>query len=337
MLDFFYSWWFPTEEKMILSGLEKIKSVYVEQRLYSEKISAKHNILKEDNFLSNDIPFNDTKLEEVRKKINSYREKVKIIISNITKEVQDFKFSTTDKLIKDSELNEKDQKRYLELKEALKEIYSLYEIIRISINIMKKFNENVIFDIEKVNGKQKTDLMILNGIIVYEITNLIIDLIQSFKIPETDNLKKINNEISSNLNNLEKNDENLLKETEKIESTISENIKKQIEERKKIRPIVDDKWLKIWDSINDIELKVSQIKEYLPSLNLIKANLKNYIMAGIYTPITDLVDANSKIFGEISEITNRELLVLSKEDICNLFGLKTNLNLVSVKKSNEII
>lgn len=314
-------WFFTqTEEKIIASGIQKIKSTYEAQRIYGEQILQKHPVLKKEDILSSDIPFSSDIPNKVKEKINSHSENAKQILLSIAKEIQDLRFIETDQKMKIADLDKKDEKRYLDLSNAFKQLYISYDVIRISINVMRQFNKEVVNQIQTAKGKKKTELMILNGVLVYELTNLVIGLIENFKIEGKDTIRSINNQISSDLDKLKKNDWELLKKAEKVNSSISESIKIQIAKRNEIRDIVNLKWSKIWDSVNDVERKGIETKSYLDDLVLIRDNSKNHIMALNAILTTQIVEFNMKKFDEICEITNIELAPLTKDDVCDLFG-----------------
>ncbi len=309
-----------TEEKILQKGRTMIEKTFEEQKAYGLHLQDKFDFLTNADNLTTALPFREDIPEKYRARITQYRERIKQIIFGVAAEIQDQKFKELDSEVKSAGLSKFQERRYIKVRDAQKELHASYDAIRESLNYITEFNNYILKKIPESTGTKKTDLLLLNAIIIYELTDAIVDLIEDFQLRGKDTLRSINDQVQQELQDQHANDMELWKRASGGNEKVEMGVKRSIEERGKIREIVANKWNKIWEQVGDLEKNISNAKGYLSTLRLIRDNAKGQINILEVIGITQIVESNIRNFQEICAVTNIELAPLSKEDVYGLIG-----------------
>ena len=309
-----------TEGKILQKGQKMLEKAFEEQKTYGLKLQDKFDFLTNVDILTTELPFRDDIPKKHREKVMQFREHIKQIIFGVAAELQEQKFKGLDQEIKGAGLSKFQERRYISVRDAQKKLYASYDSVRESLNYIVEFNNEILKKINETNGTKKSNLLLLNAIIVYELTDAIIELIEHFQLNGKGTLRSINDQVIKELRAQKKHDEDLFVRASRGNSQIENGVKKSIEERDKIREIVVKKWEKIWEQVEELEKNISSARGYLSTLRLIRDNAKGQINILEVIGITQIVESNIRNFQEICTFTNIELAPLSKEDVFGLIG-----------------
>ena len=308
------------EEKILQKGRKMIERTFDDQKNYGLKLQDKFESLTNADILTTSLPFRSDIPKRYRKKIAHYRERIKQIIFNVAIDLQNLKFKELDHDIKSAGLSKYQERRYIKVRDAQKELYASYDAIRESINYIKDLNNGMLKKISESRGARKTDLLLLNAITIFELTDAIIDLIEDFQLRGKDTLRSINDQVIEELKLQKSQDLELGKRAQSENGQVSEGIIIAVKEREKIRQIVVKKWEKIWVQVGALETKILGARGHLATLRLIRDNAKGQIDILEVIGITQIVQSNIQNFQEICAVTDIELAPLTKEDIYGLIG-----------------
>ena len=310
----------PTEERILRKGEQMLTETFEKQKELGEDLQSKYDFLTNKDILTTELPFRNDIPEKYRERVTGYRQHVRKTLFGIARELQDVRFSQLDKEITAAELPARQEQRYLKMRDAQKEIYASYDIIRQSFDYIKQFNDALLKKINAAEGKKKTELLLLNAIIVYEMTDAIIEMIKDFQIKGKDTLRSIHNQIQEELDQQEKEDRKLLEDAKKASGDVARAVTERIDERKKIRGVVREHWVKIWDHVYELENKISQTQGQLPTLCVIRDDAKAQISILAVIGITQIVESSLKSFQEICGFREIQLAPLTKDDVFKLLG-----------------
>jgi hypothetical protein len=309
------------KDKIVRKGQRLLEETFEEQKSYGRKLQEKFPDLTNEYMLTTALPFRDDIPQKYRERIQEYRKRVNEILFRIAAEIQDQKFAKNDREIRKAGFTSKFQEtRCIQMIDAQKELYASYDAIRESLNYITQFNKYLLQRINESQGPQKTDLLLLNALIVHELTDAIIQLIKDFQLRGKQTLRNINDQILEELRTQHATDEQLWNRSAKTQGQVGEMVRKAVKERAKIRGIVVKKWDKIWEQVGELENNISNARGFLPNLRLIRDNARAQINMLEVIGITQIVDSNVKNFQEICEVTNVELAPLTKEDVYGLIG-----------------
>ena len=308
------------EEKIRNHGKRMIKKTFDQQKNYGLKLQDKFSNLTNADILTTTLPFCSDIPKRYRKRFLSYRERIREIIFGVAIDIQNVKYKTLDHNVKSAGLSKYQERRYLQVREAQQLLYASYESIRESINYIRELNDFLIKKISKASGSKKTDLLLLNAITVYELTDAIICLIDDFQFRGKDTLRSINDQVVSELKTQKSQDMDLIRRADAEKGRVSDGVIISIKEREKIRLFVVKKWEKIWDQVARLETNVLEARGHLETLRLIRDNAKGQINILEVVGITQIVQNNIQNFQEICAITDIDLAPLTKEDIYGLIG-----------------
>lgn len=318
--DLFWPASITTEEKILRKGRDMMFKTYEEQKDFGMKLQNKFDFLMNGDILTTELPFRDEIPKKYCERIKSYRKRVREIISGVAAELQEQKFKGLDHEIKSAGLSKYQERRYIKVRDAQKELYASYDAVRESLNYITDFNNFLLKKINESSGMKKTDLLLLNAIIIYELTDAIIYLIDDFQLRGKDTLRSINNQVLIELKSQQKHDDELWTRASGGSSEIEKSIIKSTKERSQIRDIVAIKWQKIWEQVSELEKNISSARGYLPTLRLIRDNAKGQLNILEVIGITQIVQSNIRSLQEICAFTNIELAPLTKEDVFGLIG-----------------
>ncbi|MEZ4600750.1 MAG: hypothetical protein R2940_13255 [Syntrophotaleaceae bacterium] len=310
----------PAEDKIREKGRKMIERTFEDQKSYGLKLQDKFEELTNADILTTALPFRADIPKNYRNRLTQYREKVREIIFGIAVELQNQKFKGLDNDIKEAGLSKYQERRYIKVRDAQKELYASYDAIRESLNYITDFNNKILKKINEATGAKKTDLLLLNAIIVYELTDAIIDLLEDFQLRGKDTLQSINDQVLEELRGQEAHDEDLQKRASHGNGHVEKGVQRSIKERREIRQIVIKKWKKIWKQVTALEANILNAKGHLETLKLIRDNAKGQINILEVIGITQIVESNIRNFQEICAVTNIELAPLTKEDVYGLIG-----------------
>lgn len=310
----------PAEEKILKRGKAFIEKNFKDQVAYGLKLHNKYEALTNEDILTTSLPLRDDIPERVRKRVLEYRKRTVEILFGVAANIQDEKFKPLDREIKSSGLSRYQERRYEKVRDAQKDIYASYDSIRQSINYITEFNQEIVDRVDQAKGKERTNLLLLNAVIVYELTDAIIEMINDFQLRGRDTLKSIGGEVYEELQRQHQDDVELWERAGQGSDEVKRRVRESVEERARIREAITEKWSGMWKKIEKLELRMGEAKGFIPTLELIRDNARGQINILEVIGITQIVESNIKNFQEICEITNIELAPLTKTDVYELIG-----------------
>ena len=308
------------ENKIRIKGRKMLRQGFEDQKAFGFSLQKKFSNLSNEGILTTALPLTKDLPQKYRERIQKFRASIKEIIVGIATEIQDQKFETSNRDLTRQGLSPFQQSRCLEITKGQKELYVSYDTVKESLNCLKDFNNSIREEIAKVAGPKKIDLLLLNGLIVYELNDAVIELLEDFQARGKETLRAVNDEMSKDMIGHAAADDTLWEDALALGQN-GDSIRKDIEKRRKIRYLVSKKWDAIWRQCDRLEGNISAAQGCLPLLRLNRTNARQQINTLEEVGIVQILDSNLKSFEEICAITDFELAPLSAEDVCELIGL----------------
>ncbi len=285
------------------------------QKKYSE-------LTNNSDILAASLAMNSSLPKRVRKKSDKIRNNIRSIIIGTSINTQTSLFEKSLKKIENLGLSPAQQNRYGSITNCHKELYSQYDSLRIGLEITQKLNEEVLVKINKSSDHgAKIGLMLLNSIIVYEMSDALIWIINNFKSSARFDLEEIHNEVIGELKDQGVWDLDLAKRADVVGNT---DIVEMTKERQRIRGLVEEKWSDVWAKFDKIEITINEAKnKSIQDLELIRDNAKGQMDIIEQIAILKVIKDNLDSFQRLFDDTKIELSPLSSEDVCALLGVES--------------
>ena len=203
----------------------------------------------------------------------------------------------------------------MQVRDSQKDLFASYDAIRESINYIHDFNEQLVNKIPQMSGGEKREFLLLNAIIVHELTDSIVELIETFNLGSRETLQKINEQVVLELDAQATRDEELLNRALENKNDVGDFVKKNIQERRNIRELLVKRWEELFTRIDE---RINSAKSYLPSLKLIRDNARERVTSLEQMGIMRFVEGSLMNFQEICSFSNIKLAPLSIDEVREL-------------------
>ena len=309
-----------TEEKILHKGEQMMRDTFNKQKNFGLRLQGKFSGLTNECILTGSLPLREDIPQKYHAELEAFGTRIQQIICGTAMEIQDLRFKGADLDLRKAGLSKFQERRYEQIRDAKKELYASYDAIREAIRYVTTFNNSLLSEVKKADGKRKTDLLLMNAITVYEVTNIIIELIEHFRANGKETLRSINEQAMEEMRAHHKSDEELWERAESNFDPAGEGVKRAIVERRKIRDVIRKEWDKIWAQVETIESNVASVRGYIPTLSLIRDNARGQINILESIGIIQIVQSNLDNFQELCGVADIELAPLSREDVFGLVG-----------------
>lgn len=309
------------EERIIRRGLNALHRTYADQKAFGLSLQEKFGNLTDAHILTTSLPFREDIPKKYREKVMDYRNRVMEIVWAVAMEIQDLKFRKLDHDILKEGLSKFQERRYIQVRDSQKDLFANYDAIRESINYIHEFNNQLVRKVPELSGGEKRGYLLLNAIIVHELTDSIVEMIEKFNMSGRETLHKINQQVLSELDAQTIRDEELLKRAAENTSDVGRFVEKNVQERRKIRDLLVKRWDELFARI---DTSISTAKSYLPTLKLIRDNARERITSLEQMGIMKFVEGSLMNLQEICSVTDIKLAPLSVEEVRELIVIPLN-------------
>lgn len=312
----------------IKQGVMKIEN-RLEQHLGRVLGVRKGTPVKNSSLVSDELTKHISPLRwHVRSKVANLRSELKEILWEIASEHEKRRFAP---LQKDFEKINGVSKRHLERGTAILEneqqMFISYHSLFFACKACSEVNKNMLGQIESERIGVKKDgneleLLLKNAIIVFEVTSLIVDMIQQFKLNGLQEFQSLRDTVFKELTEVEINSQRNVSQANhpgipphQKEETISRD-----RELKESAKLVRMQWQNFDNQIKSMQQSAGVLAQRLPSLSLTRDNAKVQLDFLELLAVTQMMNQNIQA---IEGLANLELPLapLSPYDVCRLIGL----------------
>ena len=320
---------FSAREAFLQQGAELIQEELNEQAKFTVELQQSVE-LKNVDLLSTSIIANKNLNQSVKERVKEYSQNIQKILFATAHFIEKEKFESVDQAINSISLSKFDKNRLLSLVNAQKNLSFSYSTLSAVIEIFKIANKNVLDEIEKVGFADttekrlnKTALYLKDAIIVYELTNFVVNYLSSFQLNGINDVKVIQQDVYRDIEKSRKDDDDLRKQVNRGSEKLREMMLLEIEQRNAVRIKIKEKWEDMMKKIDGQSKTVGEAKTFIDDLKIIRDNSKNRIDILNITATTALVENSINMISELaSNMQDWALPPLDEKTACELLGLE---------------
>lgn len=298
---------------MIARKAEKhLKYCYASQR--------RHNDMSLVVFLNEEDAQEANLPRRVKSRVATFRRDLREGVVGMVSRIETDRFDKLERQLSKRSLSPSQLQQSREIQKSVRDILISYHSITQALDVIRHFNQTLLKRIEKAKGSKKTDLMLFNAILTYEITDMVVELLRNFELNGKEKLECICKAVEDELNKQQQNDDNLVVRIEAAGSKIKQNIFADIEERRRIREIVETKWNQFWARIDGLEQNIQEAGEFIGDLELVRDNARGQIDILQIVGVSQLVQSNLESLNRLNSVTDIQLAHLTADDVMAMIG-----------------
>ncbi len=267
--------------------------------------------------------------KQIRQEIELLQQKMRLVIEEMARRIEDRKYASYEQAIQQLDLGYNERTKVNGLVSADKKIHISYQSLLVAVETFSHLNKSIIKTIEdsaRSGDVQLERKMVLrNAILVYELTDFIIQYIETFHVQGIDDLTGLYRQELERFDKLRGELNTLRKRAQKgdIEPAVREQTLLQIQEREKSIDLMVEEWQDYLKSLGNAETEVTGISKKLPTLRLIRDNAKSQLNMLEAVAVMQIVHRNlAALDASILTIEKLELASLSPDRVKRFIGLK---------------
>jgi hypothetical protein len=181
------------------------------------------------------------------------------------------------------ELNAYDRLRVSSLVSSVRDINKSIQKIKFTVENFSRCNKFIISGLDECIAKGDfvgSKMFVLgNMLLIYELANYLINFLESFKLDGVDDILQLSQKelgkISTTMQALQK--LKLDADSPEIDPKVKEQVITNLNDREKSLETFKEEWDKYTAGINDVQSKVGNLKDKIPTLKLIRDNAQNQL------------------------------------------------------------
>lgn len=184
-----------------MQAIEKVSDAHVNQIL---EIRQQFNV-QDFDLLSDHVGQIQEIPAAIRQKITNFRTHVRNIVEKVATQIEDRKYKSTEEQLNNmTALSKGERTRSLQMVAAEKRLQVSFETLKITVSLLSEMNDSIIHKIEESEQRRdyraERNLLLGNTILVYELTDYVLDQIEEFKLQGLEDLTAIQREELNKLN-----------------------------------------------------------------------------------------------------------------------------------------
>lgn len=216
-----------------------------------------------------DIPQN------VRDRMSSFHERIRIIIEKVAAQIEERKYHVTEQGIGEMNLSVNERSRVFSLLRAEKKMQTSYRTLKTTVDVLTRMNDMILHRIEasEKSGDQLLErkLFLANSILVYELTDYVIRYVEDFQLRGVEEILNIQRSELKKLNDLQKYQGDLKKRARSSSSTdFKETTLASITALENSVDVIRQEWESYTEEVRDMKGRVGPITAHLYDLKILR-------------------------------------------------------------------
>jgi hypothetical protein len=211
------------------------------------------------------------------------KRKLDHIIHEVAERVEKHRVISYDDYTQRYELNAYDKLRINSLVSSVRDINKSIQKIKFTVENFSRCNKYIINELDECIAKNdfsKSKMFVLgNMLLIYELANYLINFLESFKLDGVDDIVQLSQKevekISTTMQALQK--LKLDADSPEIDPKVKDQVVSNLNDREKSLETFKEEWDKYTAGINDVQSKVGNLKDKIPTLKLIRDNAQNQL------------------------------------------------------------
>jgi len=215
-------------------------------------------------------------LAELKRKLDN-------IIHEVAERVEKHRIMSYDDYTQRYDLNAYDKLRVDSLVDSVRNINKSIQKIKFTVENFSRCNKYIISELDECIAQgdfSKSRMFVLgNMLLIYELANYLINFMESFKLDGVDDILHLSQreleKISTTMQALQK--LKLDADSPEIEPKVKDQVLTNLNDREKSLETFKEEWDRYIAGINDVQFKVGNLKDKIPTLKLIRDNAQNQL------------------------------------------------------------
>jgi hypothetical protein len=211
------------------------------------------------------------------------KRKLDNIIHEVAERVEKHRVISYDDYTKRYELNAYDRLRVNSLVGSVRDINKSIQKIKFTLENFSRCNKFIINEldecVEKGDFNRGKMFVLGNILLIYELANYLINFLEKFKLDGVDEILQLSQKelekINTTMQALQK--LKLDADSPEIDPKVKEQVITNLNDRERSLETFKDEWDKYTAGINDVQSKVGNLKDKIPTLKLIRDNAQNQL------------------------------------------------------------
>ncbi len=264
-------------------------------------------------------------VDELKKETQSLHTRIKTLIETVATMLENKEYTRVEEKISGASLAAKERESASRLIEAHKQSNISVRALRMTVSVFTAFNHRIIERLnEKTGDKNKEkDLVLANAILVYEISNFLIQYMEDYQVWGLEEIRKLQNEVNKRFDEQSRVEQQLRLDAEKQtdEQTRVRTVQ-QIESRELHAKKVKQEWDAFVEEIEGLEGIKKRLDQRLATLRVIRDNAKNQItFVDLLTMTATVKDAITCLDATVLEVEGLELVPITEDRVERLLSL----------------
>jgi hypothetical protein len=214
--------------------------------------------------------------EEVRSNLANLHERIQNIIKEIALQIEGGKYRDTESATEKIQVRV-ERERATTLVAADKAIHVSYETLRLAVEFFSELNSTILIQIEKEpSSERQTQMMFGNAVMIFELTDFVIDYINAFSLDGMAELDAIHRDTKQRIAATRADQtvlENQIKGPE-IEPAVRDGILEDIRNREAAMNLVLGEWERYVGETKQFYARVGEVQGRVPTLVAIRENAR---------------------------------------------------------------
>lgn len=264
-------------------------------------------------------------VDELKRETQSLHERMRSLIETVARQLENKEYTKVEEKISTASLAAKERESASRLIEAHKQSNISVRALRMTVSVFTSFNHRIIQRLnEKVEDKgREKDLVLANAILVYEISNFLIQYMEGFQVWGLEEIRKLQNEVNKRF-----------EEQAKVEQQLRVDAENQADEQTRVRTIqqiesrelhakrIRQEWDAFVAEIEGLEGIKKRLEQRLATLRVIRDNAKNQItFVDLLTMTATVKDAITCLDAAVVEVEGLELVPITEDRVERLLSL----------------
>lgn len=264
-------------------------------------------------------------VDELKKDTQSLHARMKKLIEDVARALENNEYVEVEQKIAGAPLAAKERESASRLIEAHKQSNISIRALQMTVSVFTSFNRRII---ERLNqnvddkGREK-ELVLANAILVYEITNFLVQYMEDFQVWGLEEIRKLQNEVNKRFDEQARVEQQLRLDAEKQpdEQTRIRTLQ-QIDSRESHAKRIRQEWEAFVNEIEGLEGVKKRLDQRLATLKVIRDNAKNQItFVDLLTMTATVKDAITCLDATVVEVEGLELMPITEERVERLLSL----------------
>lgn len=307
------------------AGQEAVDTILEEHLVEILDIRSNYQITNLD-LLSSNISRHKQIPKDIKSEISNLRLKLRAVIEAVATNIEERKYKSSEVAIENFDGYNREQASRIVY--ADKKVHISCQSLKIAIDYFSRCNKailNRIKDVEvKNDAASETKLVLGNAILVYELTNFVIEFIEDFELTGLPEIIELYNEALNNVKDMRKKENALRRKAnaEQTEITFKQQLLTDIKTREEAIDVIEHEWSNYVESVKSLDRDTGSVQSKLPTLKLIRENAYNQINVLAAIALLQILQNNlSELQATILTLENIELAPLSADRVRRLLGV----------------